>query len=83
VSFSAPGAGPLTTGASAQTSRRFTGWYTRWFTGCGSVTTTPTSRATSIRWIVIHEEPITATFYVGKTDCGQGTGTSFRQVDVR
>src|SRR5207245_9064606 len=22
----------------------------------------------------------TATFYVGKTDCGQGTGTSFRQM---
>ena len=26
-------------------------------------------------WIVIHENN-TATFYVGKTDCGQGTGTS-------
>ena len=30
-------------------------------------------------WIVIHEDN-SATFYVGKTDCGQGTGTSFRQL---
>ena len=30
-------------------------------------------------WIVIHEDD-TATFYVGKTDCGQGTGTAFRQL---
>jgi nicotinate dehydrogenase subunit B len=30
-------------------------------------------------WIVIHQDN-TATFYVGKTDCGQGTGTSFRQM---
>jgi CO/xanthine dehydrogenase Mo-binding subunit len=30
-------------------------------------------------WIAIHEDS-TATFYVGKTDCGQGTGTSFRQM---
>ena len=30
-------------------------------------------------WSVIHENN-TATFYVGKTDCGQGTGTSFRQL---
>src|SRR5215471_12301390 len=30
-------------------------------------------------WIAIHENN-TATFYVGKTDCGQGTGTSFRQL---
>ena len=30
-------------------------------------------------WIVIHEDN-TATFYVGKTDCGQGTGTGFRQL---
>ena len=27
----------------------------------------------------MHEDN-TATFYVGKTDCGQGTGTSFRQI---
>ncbi|MEO8130719.1 MAG: molybdopterin cofactor-binding domain-containing protein, partial [Bryobacteraceae bacterium] len=30
-------------------------------------------------WIVIHEDN-SATFYVGKTDCGQGTGTAFRQM---
>jgi nicotinate dehydrogenase subunit B len=30
-------------------------------------------------WIVIREDG-SATFYVGKTDCGQGTGTSFRQI---
>ncbi len=30
-------------------------------------------------WIVIHQDD-TATFYVGKTDCGQGTGTGFRQI---
>jgi CO/xanthine dehydrogenase Mo-binding subunit len=30
-------------------------------------------------WIVIHENN-TATFHVGKTDCGQGTGTAFRQM---
>jgi CO/xanthine dehydrogenase Mo-binding subunit len=30
-------------------------------------------------WIVIHADS-SATFYVGKTDCGQGTGTSFRQI---
>jgi nicotinate dehydrogenase subunit B len=30
-------------------------------------------------WIAIHPNN-TATFYVGKTDCGQGTGTAFRQM---
>ena len=30
-------------------------------------------------WIVIREDN-TATFFVGKTDCGQGTGTAFRQI---
>jgi CO/xanthine dehydrogenase Mo-binding subunit len=30
-------------------------------------------------WIAIHQDN-TATFYVGKTDCGQGTGTAFRQI---
>jgi nicotinate dehydrogenase subunit B len=30
-------------------------------------------------WIVVHHDN-TATFYVGKTDPGQGTGTSFRQL---
>jgi CO/xanthine dehydrogenase Mo-binding subunit len=30
-------------------------------------------------WIAIHQDN-TATFFVGKTDCGQGTGTAFRQM---
>src|SRR6186997_2915659 len=30
-------------------------------------------------WIAIREDN-TATFYVGKTDLGQGTGTAFRQI---
>jgi nicotinate dehydrogenase subunit B len=30
-------------------------------------------------WVAIHTDN-TATFYVGKTDCGQGTGTAFRQM---
>ena len=30
-------------------------------------------------WVAIHQNN-TATFYVGKTDCGQGTGTAFRQI---
>ncbi len=30
-------------------------------------------------WLVVHEDG-TATFYVGKTDGGQGTGTAFRQI---
>ncbi len=30
-------------------------------------------------WIAVHENN-TATFFVGKTDCGQGTGTAFRQM---
>ncbi|MBI2817649.1 MAG: xanthine dehydrogenase family protein molybdopterin-binding subunit [Acidobacteria bacterium] len=30
-------------------------------------------------WIVIRQDN-TAAFYVGKTDCGQGTGTAFRQI---
>jgi nicotinate dehydrogenase subunit B len=30
-------------------------------------------------WIAIREDN-SATFYVGKTDCGQGTGTAFRQI---
>src|SRR5438132_12341233 len=30
-------------------------------------------------WIVIRQDN-TATFYVGKTDLGQGTGTAFRQL---
>jgi nicotinate dehydrogenase subunit B len=30
-------------------------------------------------WLVVHDDG-TATFYVGKTDGGQGTGTAFRQM---
>ena len=30
-------------------------------------------------WVVIRQDN-TATFYVGKTDLGQGTGTAFRQI---
>src|ERR1700674_5353725 len=30
-------------------------------------------------WIVIHEDS-SATFYVGKKDCGQGTGQPFPQI---
>ena len=30
-------------------------------------------------WVAIHADN-TATFFVGKTDCGQGTGTAFRQM---
>ena len=33
-------------------------------------------------WIVIRQDN-TATFYVGKTDLGQGTGTAFRQIMCR
>src|SRR5919204_5607819 len=32
-----------------------------------------------VSWIAVHADN-TATFFVGKTDCGQGTGTSFRQL---
>jgi CO/xanthine dehydrogenase Mo-binding subunit len=62
--------------------------------GAGSVTEALAANATSPQpaspypdpdfrqldsWIVIHENN-TATFYVGKTDLGQGTGTGFRQL---
>ena len=72
VSFSAAGTDPLgmlTMGASAQTP-------------AGSQGTGPYHDPDFHQldsWIVIHEDN-TATFYVGKTDCGQGTGTSFRQL---
>src|SRR5947199_8350336 len=36
---------------------------------------------TEIYTLSLHDAlPISATFYVGKTDCGQGTGTAFRQM---
>ena len=64
VSFSAAATDPLIPGASAQTS-------------AGPYHDPDFHKLDS--WIVIHEDN-TATFYVGKTDCGQGTGTSFRQL---
>jgi nicotinate dehydrogenase subunit B len=69
VSFSAAGTDPLITGASAQTPAGFQ--------GTGPYHDPDFHQLDS--WIVIHEDN-TATFYVGKTDCGQGTGTSFRQL---
>jgi nicotinate dehydrogenase subunit B len=67
VSFSA--AGPLITAASGQTAAaaKAAGPYPD-----------PNFRQLD-SWIVIHQDN-TATFYVGKTDCGQGTGTAFRQI---
>ena len=67
VSFSAAGTGPLIAAASAQAAAAGAGPYPD-----------PDFRQLD-SWIVIHEDN-TATFYVGKTDCGQGTGTSFRQM---
>ncbi len=67
VSFSAAGSGLLITDAKAQTPAGVAGPYPD-----------PDFRQLD-SWIVIHEDN-TATFYVGKTDCGQGTGTSFRQM---
>src|SRR6202171_3250047 len=69
VSFSAAGTDPLITGASAQTPAGFQ--------GTGPYHDPDFHQLDS--WIVIHEDN-TATFYVGKTDCGQGTGTYFRQL---
>ena len=68
VSF-ATGAGALITEADAQSSRATQ--------GAGPYPDPDFRQLDS--WIVIHENN-TATFYVGKTDCGQGTGTSFRQL---
>jgi nicotinate dehydrogenase subunit B len=66
VSFSAAGTGPLVTKANAQSA-----------TAPGPYPDPDFRQLDS--WIVIHEDN-TATFYVGKTDCGQGTGTAFRQL---
>ena len=65
----ATGAGALITEADAQSSRATQG---------AAPYPDPDFRQLD-SWIVIHENN-TATFYVGKTDCGQGTGTSFRQL---
>jgi nicotinate dehydrogenase subunit B len=69
VSFGAAAASPLVTAAQAQTgaSPDAAGPYPD-----------PDFRQLD-SWIVVHENN-TATFYVGKTDLGQGTGTSFRQL---
>jgi len=69
VSCSAAGSGPLLPAASAQTAAapQAPGPYPD-----------PNFRQLD-SWIVIHQDN-TATFYVGKTDCGQGTGTAFRQI---
>jgi nicotinate dehydrogenase subunit B len=67
VSFSAVGTSPLITPARAQSAAAVAGPYPD-----------PDFRKLD-SWIVIHEDN-TATFYVGKTDCGQGTGTGFRQL---
>ena len=67
VSFSAAGTGVLLTEASAQAPAAGAGPY-------------PDPNFHQIdSWIVIHQDN-TATFFVGKTDCGQGTGTGFRQL---
>ena len=68
VSFGAFG-GPATTQANAQNSAAAE--------GTGPYPNPDFRQIDS--WIVIHENN-TATFYVGKTDPGQGTGTGFRQL---
>ncbi|HEY1760289.1 MAG TPA: molybdopterin cofactor-binding domain-containing protein [Bryobacteraceae bacterium] len=67
VSFSAAGTGPLVPSANAQAPATAAGPYPD-----------PDYKQLD-SWIVIHADG-TATFYVGKTDCGQGTGTGFRQL---
>src|ERR1700680_612843 len=67
VSFSAAATSPLVSEARAQDAAPAAGPYPD-----------PNFRQLD-SWIVIHEDS-TATFYVGKTDCGQGTGTAFRQM---
>ena len=67
VGFSAAAAGPLAPSAKAQAAASTAGPYPD-----------PDFRQLD-SWVVIHEDN-TATFYVGKTDCGQGTGTGFRQL---
>src|ERR1700742_653573 len=72
VTFSAAGAaGSLVPEAKAQTAAAATG------TSAGPYPDPDFRQVDS--WIVIHQDD-TATFYVGKTDCGQGTGTAFRQL---
>src|SRR5579864_3245984 len=66
VSLAAVGTGPLTSPANAQTP-----------SNAGPYPDVDFHQIDS--WIAIREDGF-ATFYVGKTDCGQGTGTSFRQI---
>jgi len=66
VSFSAAGSSPLIPAAGAQTPAAAGPYPDPDFRQLDS-------------WIVIHEDN-SATFYVGKTDLGQGTGTAFRQI---
>ncbi len=66
VSFAAAGTGPFASPAKAQTPASADPYPDVDFHQVDS-------------WIVIREDG-SATFYVGKTDCGQGTGTSFRQI---
>ena len=72
VSFSAAGTGPLIPQIRAQEAR-----VQGAATAAGPYPDPDFKQLDS--WIVIHEDN-TATFYVGKTDCGQGTGTAFRQL---
>ena len=70
VGFSAAAvAGPLGSGSTAEAAA---------LAQAGGLYTDPDFRQLDA-WIVIQEDS-TATFYVGKTDCGQGTGTAFRQM---
>ena len=72
VSFSAAGISPLVTEARAQDA------ISQGTPAAAGPYPDPDFRKLD-SWIVIHEDN-TATFYVGKTDCGQGTGTAFRQL---
>src|SRR5579862_9881723 len=67
VSFAGAGTSPLTLPVNAQAPAASAGPYPD-----------PDFRQID-SWIVVHADN-SATFYVGKTDCGQGTGTSFRQL---
>ena len=69
VSFSAAGSSPLIPAASAQAPAA---------ANAAGPYSDPDFRQLD-SWIVIHEDN-SATFYVGKTDLGQGTGTAFRQI---
>jgi CO/xanthine dehydrogenase Mo-binding subunit len=75
VSFGAGGIGPLVTSAEAQTRA---GAQNGAVPQAAGPYPDPDFRQLD-SWIVVHQDN-TATFYVGKTDCGQGTGTSFRQL---